>query len=351
MQPLFGFKQSSLAVAASGILLLFAGTSAANAAGAGPAAQAPYKLSIFGMGANGNSAPDSLVLWRASVLVGYGNGVAKDGSDGKSSTIVQYSLTGDVQRSFSVKGHNDGLKLIGANALWALQNEDANPNLVVIDLLSGTQAKFLFPPPPHKGGYDDLAVLSGHIFISASNPTLNSTGVNVFPAVLEVTSLAGGMVHLEKVLSGDARATDIPSGKGVSLNLTDPDSLTVDPRGNLVLDSQSDAELVFIRNPDAGFLRSANLLKITDTTGKAVTVDDTAFASDPQSVMLVSDLKANIIYRIEEPSLGFEPGTAYSASDSAGLVGQLNLDNGVLMPIATGFGSMRGVIFVPPVIK
>src|ERR1700730_15989082 len=225
------FKQITLSAAASGILWLFVANSAA---GAGPVAQAPYKLSVFVKGANGNAQPDSLVLWRESVLVGYGNGVAKDGSDGKSSTIVQYSLTGAFKRTFSVKGHNDGLKLIGANKLWALQNEDANPNLVVIDLQSGTQQKFVFPPPPHGGGYDDLAVQNGHIYISASNPTLNKKGVNVFPAVLEVTSLAGNIVHLKEVLLGDAPATDIPTGKPVSLNLTDPDSLTVDPRGNLV---------------------------------------------------------------------------------------------------------------------
>jgi hypothetical protein len=201
MQPLTGFKQGAPAAVASAILLFFAGYSAAKA---GPLAQPPYRLSIFVKGENGNSQPDSLMVWRESVLVGYGNGVAKDGSDNKSSTIVQYSLIGKVQRSFSVKGHNDGLKLIGANALWALQNEDANPNLVVIDLLSETQTKFSFPHPVvHGGGYDDLAVQNGHIFISASNPTLNAQHVKLFPAVLEVTSLAGGSVHLERVLLGN----------------------------------------------------------------------------------------------------------------------------------------------------
>jgi hypothetical protein len=52
------------------------------------------------------------------------------------------------------------------------------------------------------------------------------------------------------------------------------------------------------------------------------------------------------IYRLDAPKFGFEPGTAYSTSDTAGIVGVLNLDNGVLMPIATGFGSTRGVVFV-----
>ncbi|MGH6868963.1 MAG: hypothetical protein ACREDA_08880, partial [Methylocella sp.] len=98
-------------------------------------------------------------------------------------------------------------------------------------------------------------------------------------------------------------------------------------------------------------VQTANRINITDTTGKATTLDDTAFAANPQAFMLVADVKANTVYRIDERSLGFEPGTAYSSSDTAGIVGQLNLDNGVITPIATGFISTRGLIFVPPVKK
>jgi hypothetical protein len=96
--------------------------------------------------------------------------VAKDGSDGKSSTIVQYSLSGKVERTFSVPGHNDGLRVVGENDLWSLQNEDANPNLVVIDLESGQQKTYKFAPPPHQGGYDDMRVLDGKVLMTASNP-------------------------------------------------------------------------------------------------------------------------------------------------------------------------------------
>jgi hypothetical protein len=174
--------------------------------------------------------------------------------------------------------------------------------------------------------------------------------VNVFPALLEVTSLAGGLVHLETVLNGDAHAMDIPTGDPVSLNLTDPESLAVDPRGNIVLDDQADAELMFVRNPD-NKLQTVNIIKITSTTNKTTTVQYTAFAPSPQAFLVVADLKTDTVYRIDEPSLGFEPGTAYSSSDTSGIVGQLNLDNGVLTPIATGFVSTRGLIFVPPAKK
>ena len=306
-------------------------------------AVSPYKLSVFATAGKGTSAPDSLVQWRDSIIVGFGNGVAKDGTDGKSSTIVQYSLSGKVERSFSVKGHNDGLRLIGENELWCLQNEDANPNLVVIDLASGKQRLFNFPPAPHGGGYDDLVVVGEQVFISASNPTLDAGGVNKFPALLRIT-LKGGKIHLDTVLNGNDQATDIPTGKTVTLNLTDPDSLSVDERGNIVLDSQADGELVFVRHPFTAE-QTVGALNITTTAGAMTTLDDTAFARPRASFMLVSDLNGNTVYRIDN-TFGFEPGVAYSASDTDGFVGVLELDTGVVTSIATGFGSARGVIFV-----
>jgi hypothetical protein len=305
----------------------------------------PYKLSVFAKAANGNSQPDSIAQWRDSVLVGFQNGVAKDGTDGKSSTIVQYSLSGKVQRSFRVPGHNDGLRLVGDDALWALQNEDANPNLVVIDLASGRQESFVFPAPPHGGGYDDLVVVNEQVFISASNPNLDSQGVNIFPALLRIT-LSNHKIHLDAVLQGNSQAIDIPTGDTVTLNLTDPDSLAVDGRGNIVLDDQQDAKLVFIRHPLTDE-QTVGRLNITTAAGPT-TLDDTAFAPSQASFLLVADVAGNTVYRVDS-AFGFEPGTAYSTSDTTGIIGVLNLDTGVVTPIAKGFGSTRGAIFaVPP---
>src|ERR1700730_8735093 len=38
-------------------------------------------------------------------------------------------------------------------------------------------------------------------------------------------------------------------------------------------------------------------------------------------------------------AFGFEPGVAYSASDTLGVIGTINLDNGVGTAMVTGFGS------------
>src|ERR1700733_854319 len=350
MKKLYIQRLKAGSVGSCGLLLVLLAGALPVAAQNPPVAKLPYTVKVFAKSPAGTSQPDSIVQWGDHIIVGFQNGVAKDGTDGKSSTIVQFSLSGKVERTFSVPGHNDGLRVVGDDDLWALQNEDANPNLVVIELHSGAKKQYKFPPTPHSGGYDDMVVKNGEVFMTASNPTLNSMGNNVFPALVRA-SLSGSNVSVEPVLDGNAGATEIPTGDPVKLNLTDPDSLTIDPRGNIVLDSQADSELIFIRHPFTQE-QEVGLLKITSpVTGPmnaTITLDDTAFAPTPKSFLLVTDVAAGVIYRIDGGTFGFEPGTAYSASDTLGLVGTLNLDNGVVTPVVTGFGSARGVIFVSP---
>jgi hypothetical protein len=303
------------------------------------------------------SAPDSIVQWRNSVLVGYGNGVAKDGSDGKSSTIVQYSLSGQLERVFNVLGHNDGLRIKpGTKELWAIQNEDGNPNnepnLVIIDLETFGRKSYLIASVNGGGGYDDVVFKGDQIFITASNPQFTTH----YPVLVRLT-LSGNSAVVDPVLYNDATAIDIPTGTSVALNLTDPDSLTIDPRGNLVLDSQGDSELVFIRLKATNSGQEVGRILITTPPSTPTTVDDTAFAPrSPHAFLLASDLNGNTVYRIDSPAFGFEPGVAYSASDTAGIIGVLDLDNGMLTPVITSnpvppsaqISSFRGLLFATP---
>ena len=311
-------------------------------------AMSPYTVSLFAHSPANTSQPDSIVQWHDSVIVGFENHVAKDGSDGKTSTIIEFSLGGAVKRSFSVPGHNDGLRVVNGDYLWALQNEDANPNLVVIDLRSGRQTPYQFPPTPHGGGYDDIVVRDGEVYFTASNPNLDANGVNDYPALVKVT-LAGASVILTPVLSGNAPAMNITTGKTVSLNLTDPDSMTLDPRGNIVFVSQADSVLVFVHDPLKGN-QAAGVLPLTSPAtgpgGALITIDDTSFAPPEANALLVTDISMGSIYRIERPVFGFNPGQAYSASDTAGIVGTLDLDTGVITPVVNGFGSARGLLFL-----
>jgi hypothetical protein len=322
----------------------------AVAASAAPSVTPPYQLSVFAQSANGYSQPDSIVQFGDSIIVGFQNHVAKDGSDGKSSTIVQFALNGRVQRTFSVPGHNDGLRVIGANELWALQNEDANPNLVVIDLNTGRQTLYTFPASttPHGGGFDDIVELHGDVYFTASNPGTDSNGVNIFPALVRARlhSRHSNTVDVEPVMFGNSHAVDIPTGATVQLNLSDPDSMTVDPRGNIVFTSQADGLLIFVRDP----LTSNQVVGRLPITagGSATTLDDTAFVPSGAAYMLFSDVAGDTIYRLDSGSFGFSPGIPYSGSDTTGVLGVLSLDTGVVTPIGTGFKSVRGIVFVTP---
>src|SRR5579863_2003539 len=159
-------------------------------------------------------------------------------TDNNSSTIVQYKMDGTQGNKFTVPGHSDGMRIDPAtHLLWVSSCEDGNSKFITIDPSSGTITPYTFPVAPHGGGYDDLCFVNGMVFIAASNPNVNAAGVNVFPAIDKI-SLSNGKASLTPVLMGNASATDLTTHMKVSLNEVDPDSMTVDSKGELVLTNQ-----------------------------------------------------------------------------------------------------------------
>jgi hypothetical protein len=207
--------------------------------------------------------PDSIVQMGKSIFIGYQNaGDVKDGSNPSlTNSVVQYDLKANLVKTFTVPGHVDGLMARSdTNELWAMANEDGNPELTIINLATGAQ-KTLQPtvnPPLHGGGYDDMQFLNGVVYVSASNPSNPGTHP---PTVVSLTLNSNGTTFdVAPVLNGDDTAIDITPSVGGSPNpnfnlpvplvLTDPDSLAIDSSGTqLVLDSQADGKLVFIQNP------------------------------------------------------------------------------------------------------
>ena len=83
------------------------------------------------------TGPDSITVGGGSVWVSYTNGSDSTGLSGNS-TIVQYDMNGIVQHAFSIAGSVDGLKIEPATGLvWALQNQDGNSTLTLIDPKTG----------------------------------------------------------------------------------------------------------------------------------------------------------------------------------------------------------------------
>jgi hypothetical protein len=297
----------------------------------------PYRVSVFATSVpHVYYQPDSIAVWNNRVFIGFGNNATPDGTKGFS-TIVEYSMDGKVLRKMKVKGHNDGLKVDPKhNLLWALQNEDANPYLLIIDPKNWHSKKYTFEKPAHGGGYDDMSFIGDDVYISASNPSNNP---NTKQAIVKAT-LKDHSVDVTPVLLGDAMATDITTGDPVQLNLQDPDSMISDPEGDLILDSQADAELIFVHNPGRDDQGVFHLALTAD--GSSAQIDDTVLASSSQGVILVSDRDGETIYAVTAPFFG--PSEAYSAGPT--FVGRLDTHTGVLTPVVKNMVSPHGMTFI-----
>ncbi len=319
------------------------------------------RLSVFVQAPASNNKPDSIVQSGNTIFIGYQNaGDVKDGSvPGLTNPVVQYDLSGKVLKTFTVPGHVDGLLARDASTLWAMANEDGNPLLTIIDLASATQKTYSpTVPTAHGGGFDDMQLIGGVVYVSASNPTTPG----VAPTVVALTLNANGTTFdVAPVLAGNAQATDITPSVGGAPNpvfnqpttpaLTDPDSEATDPAGDLVLDSQADGKLVFIKNP--GPSQTVSVLTLTlynDKDGPVYPVDDTRFVPAPgptgKTFLLFTDAN-NTTYRVDG---AFKQGDAFSAGQ--GQVMQLDLATGHLTPVVVGIGNAsalhdpHGMLFV-----
>jgi hypothetical protein len=338
MSRTFAFTRSAGPIFPRLVMLLAATLGICGRASAVPIATPGYSVSTFATAAAGYSAPDSIAVDNGSVWVGYGNGLNGDGTIGTTttigtSTIVQYSTTGAVLNTYIVSGHNDGLKIDPTtHSVWALQNEDSNSNLVVINPTTHLQAQYNVGTGPHGGGYDDIVFLNGNVYFSASAP--NFTGpINTLPVI--VSAALNTTTHTV--------ATTTILNSSASLNLTDPDSMIADPHGRLLLDGQSDSKLILLSNPGA-LNQVAMALSLSSPGISGVNVDDTLFTpTGATGCLLVTDRGANAVYCVH----GALPGGAYSADPNGGqdFLASLNPDTGVLTPVVTNIAA-RSLAFL-----
>jgi hypothetical protein len=164
----------------------------------------------------------------------------------------------------------------------------------------------------------------------------------VFPALYTVT-LNGSHAVLTPILMGNASAADlIANNARVTLNEVDPDSLSVDNKGNLVLVNQGGNELVFLSNPGTPQQTVSRM-----TVGSQL--DDTVWPSSANGRLLVVDGVANSTYWVSLSHFSTSAIYTQTPDDSgvAGLVGVVNPSTGFVTPVVIGFGKPTGMIFVP----
>jgi hypothetical protein len=333
---------------------------------AGVTAAAGYNISVFAVMPRTSTNPDSIVQMGDNVFVGVGDDLNPDGTPGPSGKrnveVLEYRLNGALEKTFSIPGHNDGLMAKDGATLWAMSNEDCNPKLIVINTVTGAQQ--VYAPQSSlvtngcltntNGGLDDMQMIAGTVYVSASNPNPtppgpcpadSSTpgcpnGVSLDNIVYTLTLNADGTTfNLTPVLTSNTPALDIVTNVEGTLNTTDPDSESLTPDGKtLVVDSQQDSELVFIKNP--GPNQTVSFLPLT-LAGGLTAVDDTRYAPSGPTFMLFSDTAKNYVYRVDG---AFNPGGAFSSAPTQET--SLNPNTGVLTPIVSGLGHANGMIFV-----
>ena len=318
-----------------------------------PLAIAPYTLTTFnGVPPSGATQPDDLAISAdgKNLWVGYGNNVAADGTGGPSN-LVEYDIaSGAMLQNISIPGHLDGLKINPANGdVWTTENEDGNPTLAIVDHKNGKFKISTFATTMITGGLDDL-VFSGpesDLFIVASSQVDTTT-----PVIVQLSGKPKKTItNVKSTLSGSPANVwnVVTNANETSDQIGDPDSMTVDPAGELVLDNRSDDSLYIVRNPSA----AKPVLRIPlRLGGLAVEVNDTIFTasettgeSSTAGTIFITDTTANAIYLLTKPY--FPSNEVYTAANVVNDVGLVNLNTGVVTPVVTGFLGVHGLAFSP----
>jgi hypothetical protein len=331
-------SQSKLLIVTTAIFV-----SAAASAQAAPT----VSVSTFATGAAvGASQPDSITDGAGSIWVEYGNGADSTGLKGDS-TIVRYSPTGVVQNTYSIPGLVDGLKFNPVTGMvWALQNNDGNSTLSIINPTTNTVSSALMYKSPNSGrGYDDVAFLGGQVYMSYSNP------VNPTDSVVQ-------MLTQGNTPSGTLTTTNIltaqQGGLTSSTNEPDIDSLKSTPNGKLVLTTEGDGpgccdpvgEFTLISNPGTASQTVTNVA-VTSAGNNVKGIDDVIFPGATSGWLYVAETgTANKIDKVW--LTGLDPNTPIIAIGGLGEVALVNPTTGAVeSALLSGLSGVHGLDFVP----
>jgi hypothetical protein len=295
------------------------------------ASAASFTSSVFATGgAVGATSPDSVTYGNGSIWVEYGNGAASDGTSG-SSTIVQYGTNGAVINTYTLAGSVDGLKYNPSTGMiWALQNQDANSQLTIINPITTTKTVYtygaIYTGSSGTRGFDDVAFLGGKTFLSFTNPAAPTD-----PVLVELGSLSSPLV-----------TTSILTGMG--LLLTDSDSLKTTPTGGLIQTGGADGALTFITGPGTAGQTATSLLLKPEPGMTIGNPDDALYPTATSGTFYLTDTSANTVYALA--ATGLSTSTLYV--NVGNVFGSVDTSTGVVTPLFNGTG-LHGIEFVPAV--
>jgi hypothetical protein len=217
----------------------------------------------------------------------------------------------------------------------ATENEHGNPTLAVINHKTGHFKIYGFDASLFDGGFDDL-VFSGENSKSVFIVTSSQTDVSK-PVIVKISGAPKSTkTKLTSVLPGNPATVlnVVTNTSDTSDNIGDPDSMTLDPAGELVLDNRGDLSLYIVRA--AGAVNPVLRVPLT-LEGDPGEVNDTIFTSSTFGVaatagaIFITDTNANAIYALTKPY--FAANEVYTAANKAGVVGLLDMNTGVVTAV------------------
>jgi predicted secreted protein len=307
-------------------------------------------VKTFAVAPNGDSAPDSITIANGTFFIEYGNGADSTGGGG-SSTIVQYDKAGHIEHTYTIAGSVDGLKYNPyTGQIWALQNQDGNSTISLIDPVThNVTGPLSVTNPSATNGYDDVVFKGDKVFLSYTNPT--GTGDPVLVQLLNGDHPSGTLLT-STILTDGATGFDTVTGKIEAIPLSDPDSMKLAANGDLILTSGADATIVDVHNAGTAS-QSVSFTKIKKTNSVAASgLDDVIKPSATAGTFYLTDTKTNKVYSFH--ATGLNVNDYYVSLGSQKAFGQVDPTTGVFTALVTGanagdinFASPHGIVFVP----
>jgi hypothetical protein len=298
----------------------------------------------FASAPNGASAPDSITTEHGMFFVEYGNGADSTGAGG-SSTIVQYDKAGNVEHSYTIAGSVDGLKVNPyTGQIWALQNQDGNSTLTLIDPVSHkVTGPLSFANPSATRGYDDVVFKGNKVFLSYTNPNGNGD-----PTLVELVNgdHPSGTLLTKTILVDGAMGFNTVTHATEAVPQSDPDSLKIAPNGDLIFSSGADGTIIDVQNPGTAN-QAVSFTTIQGVTAGNAGLDDVIKPSATAGTFYLTDTKSGKVYSFH--ATGLNTNDYYASVASLNGFGQVDPTTGVFTPLVTGanFASAHGLVFVP----
>ena len=306
-----------------------------------PAAADSFNVQVFATGAAiGATSPDPVLFGDGSVWIAYQNNAVSTGGSG-SSTVVRYTPSGAIVNQWTVAGNVDGLRVDPTGLVWAMQNQDGNSALTVINPVTNATTPYSYGSSYTANGnsagrgFDDAQFLHGQVFMSETNPVLGTD-----PVVVKLTTgLSSPPLQIAGILNSTLTGTNLATGAQGSTTITDPDSLILTPNGGLALTGEADQTIVFIHNPGASN-QTQSFVHLLGTNGQTISgnPDDTMYPTAAQGFFYIADTGANTVYRIAATGLAADS-VFINVGDE---FGSLDLSTGIVTPIFTGVSPHGG---------